>query len=241
MSVTLRVAPRYCGPPGRANGGYIAGLIAQHAPAPMRVRLEQPIPLDTPLALQSTEPDTLELKADDRILARGRLARLELAVPEAVSYSEALEASRAFAGFAQHAYPCCFVCGPARGPGDGLRIFAGPLGLPLGQPERVAAAWIPDASLADEAGTVRAEFISAALDCPGYFAATAQPVPLLLGEFTAQVDRRVHVEEPCVILGWRIERNGRKHEVGTALFDARGALCARARAVWIEPRAAAER
>jgi hypothetical protein len=58
---------------------------------------------------------------------------------------------------------------------------------------------------------------------------------MLLGEFTAHVDRCVHVDEPCVVLGWHISSNGRKHEAGTALFDEDGELCARANAVWVEP------
>lgn len=59
---------------------------------------------------------------------------------------------------------------------------------------------------------------------------------MLLGEFTAHVDRRVHVDEPCVIIGWRINVSGRKYEVGTALFDEDGDLCAKACALWVEPR-----
>jgi hypothetical protein len=76
----------------------------------------------------------------------------------------------------------------------------------------------------------------AALDCPGYFAARSDGVAMLLGEFTAHVDRRVHVDEPCVVIGWRLAIKGRKYEVGTALFDHAGGLCAQARATWIEPR-----
>jgi hypothetical protein len=46
----------------------------------------------------------------------------------------------------------------------------------------------------------------------------------------------VHIDEPCIVVGWRIGVSGRKYEVGTALFDYDGDLCARARALWIEPR-----
>jgi hypothetical protein len=59
---------------------------------------------------------------------------------------------------------------------------------------------------------------------------------VLLGEITAHVDRRVHIDERCILAGWRIASNGRKHEAGTALFDEDGELCGYARAVWIEPR-----
>jgi hypothetical protein len=149
-----------------------------------------------------------------------------------VSYRDALEASRHFSGFTRHSYPRCFVCGTERTRGDGLRIFAGRVpGRDL-----VAAPWVADPSLTGSDGKVLPEFMGAALDCPGYFAAREDGAPMLLGEFTTQVDRCVHVDEPCVIVGWRLRSSGRKHEVGSALFDGSGELCARARAVWIEPR-----
>ncbi|MDE2251492.1 MAG: hypothetical protein KGL25_08825, partial [Gammaproteobacteria bacterium] len=163
-------------------------------------------------------------------------ARLELAVPAPPEYLEALEASRHYAGFAAHAYPGCFVCGPERARGDGLRIFAGALAGAQRAAGMVAAPWVPDVALGLDDQKVRPEFMWAALDCPGYFAARTDGVPMLLGEFTAHVDRRVHVDEPCVIIGWRVAVTGRKYEVGTALFDEDGGLCARARAVWIQPR-----
>ncbi len=81
------------------------------------------------------------------------------------------------------------------------------------------------------------EFISAALDCPGFFALTNErPGPWLLGEFTAHIDRCVHVEEPCVVIGWTIATEGRKRTVGTAVFDEDGELCGYAKGLWIEPR-----
>jgi hypothetical protein len=121
------------------------------------------------------------------------------------------------------------VCGTERARGDGLRIFAGR----YGDDERVAAPWVPDAELSDGAGKVRPEFMSAVLDCPGAFARPGV-VPMLLGEFAAHIDRCVHVDEPCVVIGWQISLRGRKFEAGTALFDEDLELCARARATWIE-------
>jgi hypothetical protein len=59
---------------------------------------------------------------------------------------------------------------------------------------------------------------------------------MLLGEFTVHIDRRVHIDEPCILLGWRLSAEGRRHRVGTALFDEDGELCARALGTWIEPR-----
>ena len=42
----------------------------------------------------------------------------------------------------------------------------------------------------------------------------------------------------CVVIGWALKHEGRKHVVGTAIFDNFGELCGRALATWIEPRPA---
>jgi len=226
------IEQRFCGPAGCAHGGYLSGLLASHSARQQRIRLLQPVPLQTPLALVPGADDTLELKLGERTMARCIPDAFDLEVPAAPGYLRALEASRNFIGFSRHAFPTCFVCGTQRARGDGLRIFAGALpGSDL-----VAAGWMPDASLSDGGGKVRPEFMTAALDCPGYFAARADGVPMLLGEFTAHVDRCVHIDEPCSVIGWKIAASERKCEVGTALFDEDRELCARARGVWIEPR-----
>lgn len=228
----LTVASRFCGPPGTANGGYVCGLFASHAPEVVRVRLQKPVPLDVPLQIERRGEGRLELLHEGQLVARAEPAPLELQPPAAPDYLQALAASRRYVAFDHHAFPGCFVCGTARARGDGLRIFAGATRAG----DMVAAPWVPDASLGHDDGKIGAEFMWAALDCPGYFAARDDGRPMLLGEFTAHVDRRVHVDEPCVVIGWKIAASGRKHEVGTALFDEDGELCGRARATWIEPR-----
>jgi hypothetical protein len=59
---------------------------------------------------------------------------------------------------------------------------------------------------------------------------------MLLAQFTTHVDRLVHIGSSCTIVGWHVASDGRKHEAGTAIFDGTGVLCAKARALWIEPR-----
>lgn len=232
----LRIERRFNGPPGHAHGGYLAGVLASHSTQQLRIRLMQPVALDHTFDLQTLDEGALELRDGQRTLVRGEVATLVLDVPSPPSYVDALAASRAFVGFTRHAFPACFACGTERPRGDGLRIFAGRLpGTQL-----VAATWVPDESLAAPGraaqGKVCPEFMTAALDCPGYYAAREDSVPMLLGEFTAHVDRCVHVDEPCIVIGWKIASAGRKAEVGTALFDEDGELCARARATWIEPK-----
>jgi len=232
----LTIASRFCGPPTSSNGGYFAGMVATLASRTVAVRLLKPPPLNTEFTV--TELDDGGLRVLDGAVKIGEAhpATLTLEAKPPPDYLETVEASRHYAGFRYHRFPTCFVCGTQRPRGDGLRIFAGPM------PERsvVAAPWVPDASLDRGDGKVRAEFMSAALDCPGYYAVAPDDRMMLLAEFTAHVDRLVHIGESCTVIGWQIGANGRKREAGTALFDGKGELCGRARAFWIVPRGAAE-
>ena len=229
---TLTIARRFRGPAQSANGGYFAGCIAAQVAQTVTVRLLRPPPLDTPLEVQTLPDGMLAITHANEPIGSARPAHLTLSAPQAPAYFEAVEASRRYAGFKHHRFPTCFVCGTERPRGDGLRIFAGPL------PERalVAAPWVPDASLEQGDGKVRPEFMSAALDCPGYYAVSPEDRMMLLGEFTAHVNRRVHVGERCTVIGWALESDGRKHTAGTAVFGEDGALCGSARALWIEPK-----
>ena len=231
---SLIVAKRFCGPPNSANGGYFCGLVAALSPDLVTVRLMKPPPLDTPLDAEISESDgSITIRQGVDVVAQARRASgLDLEPPVPPSYVETLDASLHYPGFSEHPFPTCFVCGTQRERGDGLRVFAGPV---TGR-EIFAAPWVPSASLDDGNGKVRPEFMWAALDCPGCFAANKLGRGLwLLGEFTAHVDRLVHVDEPCRVVAWHISSKGRKHEAGTALFDGDGELCGRAKAVWIEP------
>jgi hypothetical protein len=231
---TVSIASRFRGPPASANGGYFAGVVAGCAARTVTVRLIRPPPLDTPLSVEELPEGVLRLMNGTEAIGEARPALLELAAPPAPEYLEAVEASRHYAGFRYHRFPTCFVCGTQRVRGDGMRVFAGP----LAERGLVAAPWVPDASLDSGDGKVHAEFMSAALDCPGYYAVAPDDRMMLLAEFTAHVDRLVHVEASCTVVGWRISSSGRKHEAGTAIFDGKGVLCGKARALWIEPRAA---
>ena len=229
---TLTIAARFRGPPESANGGYFAGLVATLAAHTVSVRLLKPPPLQTEFTVSALEDGVLSVLHGTEPIGEAHPAVLALTVPAAPDYLAAVEASRHYAGFRHHRFPGCFVCGTQRARGDGLRVFAGPIA------ERgiVAAPWVPDASLDAGDGKVKAEFMAAALDCPGYFAVALDDRMMLLAEFTAHVDRRVHIGEACTLIGWRLGGSGRQLEAGTALYDGKGELCGRARALWIEPR-----
>lgn len=233
---TITIPARFCGPAASSNGGYFAGRVAALATRTVTVRLLKPPPLDTELTVEELEGGALRVLAGAEPVGEAQPAVLTLDVKPVPDYLEAVEASRHYAGFRYHRFPTCFVCGTQRVRGDGMRIFAGPAPTHGG----VAAPWVPDASLDAGDGKVHAEFMSAALDCPGYYAVAPDDRMMLLAAFTAHIDRRVHVGESCTVVGWAIGSSGRKHEAGTALFDGKGELCGRARALWIEPRAAVE-
>jgi hypothetical protein len=197
------------------------------------VRLMKPPPLERPLEIrEDAESPRLLLLDGEEAVAAATPKTFELAVPEPPSYADALAAVRGYEGFRHHTYPGCFVCGPERSRGDGMRIFASP----IDGRELCAAAWLPDTSLAGNDGKVLPEFMWAALDCPGFFASGAASRGALLGQYAARVDRCVHVSEACVVIGWALGHDGRKHYTGTAIFDDAGELCGRAIATWIEPR-----
>jgi len=229
----LEIARRFRGPPQSGNGGYTAGMLASAAAQPVEIRLMKPPPLEKPLEIrEDPEGPRLLLMDGDETVATATPRTFELIAPRPPSYPEALAAVKNFQGFREHAYPGCFVCGPERGRGDGMRIFASPIeGRDL-----VAAAWLPDPSLGGADGKVLPEFMWAALDCPGFFACGGGSSGALLGLYAARIHRRVRIGEPCVIVGWELGRDGRKHYTGTAIYDEAGELCGLATATWIEPR-----
>ena len=169
---SIVVASRFCGPPQSANGGYLCGRLAALAVGTVTVRLRVPPPLDVPMQPSVEADGRIVLHATDQLVAEAEPAVLELTVPARVSYEDAVLASSSYVGFTSHPFGTCFVCGVQRAHGDGLRIFAGRSGA-AGQ---VAAPWVPDASLCLTDGRVAPEFMWAALDCPGFFAASEDGV-----------------------------------------------------------------
>jgi len=241
---TVRVDERFCGPPGTGNGGYVSGLLAERLSGPggrraVEVTLRLPTPVGTPLVARGEPDGSLQLVGDGDVLAVARavpaLAAPEWATGAAPDFARARAASARASD--EHPFPHCFVCGPARRPGDGLRIHVGPLETDARGRTRMAAPWVPDPSLADATGRVRSRFLWAALDCPGGIAALAgRACPILLARMAAEMRGPVAIGERCVLTAWPIEREGRKHTMGTALYGEDGTLRGHSRQLWIEPR-----
>jgi hypothetical protein len=231
---------RFCGPPSSANGGYACGILAGAVEGSAEVTLRAPPPLGRPLQLAPSPEGTAELRDGATVLGAARGVHLELADVPAVSFAEAEDASRRspYAGN-DHKLPSCFVCGPARAAGDGLRIFVGPLAAGAGRNTgSLAAAWVPFTGLAGDDGRVAAEFVWAALDCPSGFACVAAnqlgiDELILLGRMSARIDERPRPGERCVLTAWPTGRDGRKLFASSALLGPAGEVLAVAQATWL--------
>ena len=156
-----------------------------------------------------------------------------LSAPKPLDLPAAASASLAFRGFKNHIYSGCFVCGTARSPGDGMRVFAGA----STSGDCVAAPWHAGASWCDPVThCVRPRFVWALLDCPGYFSVASNDEALLLGEIQLRQFAAVRANKDYVVQGWSIASAGRKRQAGSAVFDASGDLLACAQATWLTPR-----
>ena len=237
MMAPLVIAPRFCGPPDSGNGGYACGLIADRLDGQAEITLRAPPPLATPMTVEHRAGGSARVLHGRTLVAEGTClpGGLDMEPPGPVPLSEARAAgarSRLRTHPEQHPFPSCFVCGPHRQPGDGLRILPGPVtGRDLS-----ADLWYPDTSLAGPDGYLRPEFVWAALDCPGAIGAIGEAPgapAYLLGRFSARQTGPVKTGEPHVVAGWRLAEDGRKLLAGSALFTATGQLAALARATWI--------
>jgi hypothetical protein len=231
----IAIPARFNGPPASANGGYTCGVVAGLVGAEeATVSLRLPPPIDTPLRVVR-DGAQVELRDGDARVADGAPAELLLDVPDAISPEEAAAASAAWRDrwVDPHPFPTCFVCGPDREPGDGMRVFPGAL-----RDGMFAADWMPDESLDDGSGHVRPECVWAALDCP-----TSAPVAnfasgpaMVLARLTARLGCSVVTGERHAILSWPLAVDGRKHVGACALFDSAGRLLCASQALWIEVR-----
>jgi hypothetical protein len=235
---SLTITARHNGPPGSANGGYTCGMLAQRVGAEIvEVTLRNPPPLERALD-PVADGERVELRDGEALIAEARPAELQLDVPGPVPIDEIERAERngLERWAADHPFPTCFVCGPERDPGDGLRVFPVELEGPDGL---FGARWEPDESLGGKDGYVRPEYVWAALDCP-----TSAPVanfgdgpPMVLGRMTARLGCSVRVGEEHSIVSWPLAHDGRKRQAAAALFDSSGRLVCASKALWIELRA----
>jgi hypothetical protein len=224
----ILIDKQFCGPPESGNGGYTCGRLAQYIEGASEITLRLPPPLNVALEVHGDPAERLTLMNGDQLIAEAKPALVELDIAAAPSIEDATAASKHYTGFNEHPFPTCFVCGPKRDTGDGLRLFPGR----LPGDERVAATWNPDPSLGKD-GKVTSEFVWSALDCPGsYGVMKAELKPIVLGRMAAHIFSDVTPGEPYAVTGWSLGIDGRKHYAGTAIHTETGDLVAYAKATW---------
>jgi hypothetical protein len=234
MTETAIIGGRFHGPPGSGNGGYCCGIVAAFIDGAATVRLRIPPPLDEPMEVRQ-QGGVVSVFHNDEWVASGRAANVDIEIPKPPDFDAAVAASVRYRGFESHFYPGCFVCGPEREHGDGLRVFAGPVEPGKGPVGMVAASWVPDDSLVDSSANVSPEYLWAVLDCPGaYSFPEPETGTILLGELSVDIRGAVVPGEKCVLIGWEIKHEGRKHYTGTALFGESGSCRAVGYATWFE-------
>ena len=185
---------RYRGPDGSGNGGYSCGVFARLVEGDAEVTLRVPPPLDTPLRAEGGN-----VFHGETLVAEVRPAAVDLDPP---APPPAVEPG---APDPEHPFPNCFVCGPARSDGLGLR--------PRSYGALVAAPWRPD--------EVRPELVWAALDCPGAFAVDPELTrgASVLGRLAVHIEELPEPGDDLVVVGWDLGgAEVRRSYAGTALF-----------------------
>lgn len=227
----VTIAQQFNGPPTTGNGGYVSGLVAaalDHE-GPVAAMLRTPPPLDTPLTWEHDDEEVRLLTHGGAVVGIAKPGSFEREAPAFVD-AEGVEAGlKAYPGFHQHPFDLCFTCGTQREPGDGLRIFSGPV-----EERTTAAPWDAHEAFAEEDGLIGAPVTWAALDCPGGWAADFSEQPMLLGTMTAEVYQAPEAGRRYHAVGQLDRQDRRKFFTATALYTPEGELIGRAEQIWIQ-------
>lgn len=226
---SLTVPRQFNGPPRSGNGGWVAGALAGRLPGQaigraVTVTLRRPPPLEVPLPVTETAAGAV-LSHDGQTVAEAVYAESPPVPVAPVTVAQAVAGEAAYAGHRDHPFAGCFVCGPDRRPGDGLRIFAGPVPSAEGEQPRVAATWTPY-----ETGVA---ITWAALDCPGGWASDLLGRPSVLGRVTTEVRSLPRTSERYVVVGEQRRVDGRKTHTAATLYGPRDEVVATSEHVWI--------
>jgi len=233
VSERFSIPRRFNGPLENGQGGYAARVVAGFLAGAVEVSVRRPVRLDTPLAVErESDRSARVLDGDALVLDAHSVCDFAPEVPASVSLEEARSARERYRGLSHGLFSRCFVCGRARE--DSFGVFAGS----VDGRELVASPWTPPAWTAAADGSVRPEFVWAALDCPTYFALyRSGDLPLsVLARLTARIDAPVVADAEHVVIAWPLESHGRKRHAGAAVVSGAGETLAVARALLIEPR-----
>jgi hypothetical protein len=238
VSDEVLIDRRFRGPPESANGGYASGMLAAHldGDGAIEVTLRAPPPLDIPMSVERTDEGARLVNREMLVAEAAPAEDPGSEVPPAVSAEEAIEASRR-APTEDHPFPGCFVCGPERSKPDGLGVVCGP--VPGRENELIAAPFATGEWMAGSDGAVRTELVWGALDCPSGISSIVLRDSMglsVLGRLTARLLQPIEIGPTYPVIGWPVERDGRKYHSASAVLSPEGEPLAVARATWIELR-----
>ena len=217
---------------GRAMVGTRAGSSPGARAGPAVVSLKAPPPLDRPLEVERSTTVSSCATASSR--GRGPAREVDSIRPAGcVRRGCAAEGGPFWTP--RTSVPECFVCGPLRDAGDGLRIFVGPVDGRATVRAPPSAAWTPptiarrrrrrDARGARLGGARLPHERSGRQrpDAPGF-------LPIVLARLAVRIDAPVICGEPHVVMAWKLGVDGRKRESAAALYArAAATVCAVAR------------
>lgn len=222
---------QFNGPDNSGNGGYVCGMIAEQLTDNGSIRssmLRKPPPLDVPLVWDRGDGKVSLVQAPDSVIGEATAGSFVGPVLPSPTLEQAEMGLAAYPGFHHHPFDRCFTCGTDRKPGDGLRIFTGPI-----DESTVAAPWTPHPDFGGPDNRLSVPVMWASLDCPGGWAADFAKQPMVLGKMTAEVFRLPVVNEPCIAVGGLQRIEGRKFFTNTALYSTEGELLGHAEQIWI--------
>jgi hypothetical protein len=227
-SMSFIVPGRFEGAPGRAQGGYAAGIL--HDGRPHRVWFRSAIPLDTELEVRIDGETTSVVLDGTLILESHPVDPLQDPLPpvtmdQAIAGRERVES----AGLPEMIAPC-YSCGTVEGT---LRTHPGQ----VGDSDTWGAPMIyPDWTGTN--GTVDPKHVWSVVDCAaGYpVALGAQPRMAFTGWLTVDVRSTIEPGQPTVVVATAGPWEGRKRSARSALWTEDGELVAVSESRWISVR-----
>jgi hypothetical protein len=226
----ITVPRRFQGIEGMAQGGHVAGLVAERVPGPVAVSFRAPCPLDTPLEVRVTD-HTVRLNHGSTLILEASPDPTPFGPPPPpVTWHEA-EAARHWAESQTLGQPIatCFSCGT--GP-ESLRVHAGRVaGTDLHASPLVYPEWTA------EEGSVAPRFLWAPVDCAAGWRVSVgdeNARPAVTGRLRVQLHDAVEPGELLVVVAeadpaWQ----GRKRHARSAIRRADGSLVASSESLWI--------
>jgi len=238
MTETISFPRQLNGGPGFAQGGYLAGTMAELVGGPARTTFRAPTPIETPLNIERDGSSVRLVTSDGTIAVSAEPASVSIKVPPLPDRESILAARVNYRAHndapdnAKAPEHTCFVCSPYRVKPDGVELHPSPV-IPG---ELVAALWVPEDQYA-KIGVVTDRFTWAILDCPSGFGAMeaiTEPYDLIFtGQMAAELLAPIRVGQEYIALGWPTGVNGRKISAASAICDLDGNVKAVSDSLWI--------